>query len=106
DATLEPWTGFVPQFSPAAALPQVRHALRRRPRARRLRALDPTAARTTAIRHLAAPVSQSRGAHQQDEPLFLTRCAKAFRKADLDGKRAGSRHMGVRQALSVQARVP
>src|SRR5262249_2643477 len=106
DGRLDKGFGCVPEFSSAAALPQGCYALRRRSRARRLRTLDATAARTTARRDLAASVSQSRRAYQQDEPLLLARRAKAFRKASLDGECARSWHMGLHQALSVQARLP
>ena len=106
DGALDQGLGLVSEFSPAAALPQGRDALRQRSRARRLRAPDAAAARPIAKRDLAVPVPQPRGGHQQDEPLLLARRAQARRQARVDGGRARARHLGIHQALPAQARLP
>ena len=54
---------------------------------------------------LAVPIPQSRRGHQQDEPLFVARRAKARAQTGVDGERARPRTVVVPQALYIQARL-
>ena len=54
---------------------------------------------------LAVSIPQSRGSHQQDEPLLDARRAQARAQTGFDGKRPRARHLVVSQALHFQARI-